>query len=259
MTLEDVLTADEVDCIEEVFDRFLSGDILVPAKDFCDMSKPFGIPAEQWSIVNCMLPTKYYPEWQGNIYEKLSANIVGQLFDTEMMKDYDQLLNKRPGKEDAVFPWHQDMAYWPGPTALGCSDTSTVTCSLAVDDSTEENGCLRYVAGSGVAKTLRQHRPLVGDSREEGHALTTDVDATDTIRMAPARRGSVTLHDEYVVHGSGGNKSQNQRRTYVVAYRTRDTVLAERKLGFTHSHNDEANWDTFQDNESHRVNAFLPK
>jgi hypothetical protein len=30
-----------------------------------------------------------------------------------MMKDYDQLLNKRHGKSDAIFAWHQDMGYWP--------------------------------------------------------------------------------------------------------------------------------------------------
>ena len=27
--------------------------------------------------------------------------------------DYDQLLDKRPGAADALFGWHQDMAYWP--------------------------------------------------------------------------------------------------------------------------------------------------
>ena len=220
------------------------------------MSKPFGIPSEQWSIVNCMLPTKYHPDWRGNTFELVSESIARQLFDREMVKDYDQLLNKRPGKEDAIFPWHQDMAYWPGPSALDCDDTSTVTCSLAVDDSLEDNGCLRYVAGSGAEKKLRSHRPFIGDSRDDGHALTVDVDSsTENIQLAPAKRGSVTIHDEYVVHGSGGNTSSRQRRTYVIAYRSKEIVQAERKLGFTHSHNDETNWDTFKDNEKHRVKA----
>lgn len=35
------------------------------------------------------------------------------------------------------------------------------------------------------------------------------------------------------------------RRTYVVAFRTEDTVAQERAAGFTHSHNDDVNWDTF--------------
>jgi hypothetical protein len=30
-----------------------------------------------------------------------------------MKPDYDQLLCKKPKKFDAIFAWHQDMAYWP--------------------------------------------------------------------------------------------------------------------------------------------------
>lgn len=257
-TLDDVLTEEEVADIEHTFDRFLNREIDVPGKDHCDMSQPFGVPFEQWRIVNIMLPTTYLPSFRGNVYERLSACIARQLFPKlDMTKDYDQLLNKRPGKEDAVFAWHQDMGYWPGPKALGVDETSTTTFSLAVDDSTEENGCLRYVPGSHKDKKLRPHVPL-GKSRDDAHALTIEVNESrgDEIRLAPARRGSVTIHDEFVVHGSGGNRAKNrQRRTYVIAYRPRKVVQAERKIGFTHSHEDKVNWDTFGDGESHRLKA----
>jgi hypothetical protein len=56
-----------------------------------------------------------------------------------------------------------------------------------------------------------------------------------------------SIHNEYVVHGSPGNLSQGHRRTYVIAYRTVDTIAMERKAGFTHSHNDKVNWDTFRE------------
>lgn len=256
VTIENVLTEPEVAALERVFDGFLSGDIAPPpGKDFCDMSKPFGVPPQEWSIVNCMLPTRYYPPLQGNIYERLAANMAQQLFpETEMVKDYDQFLNKRPAKTDAVFAWHQDMAYWPGPQALGMTRTDTCTFSLAIDDSDPENGCLRYVSGSGAAKCLRAHKPLSG-SRDEGHALTVAVDeAAEDIRLAPAKRGSITIHDEWVVHGSAGNTcADRQRRTYVVAFRAKEIVDAERRIGFTHSHNDDVNWDTFEDEAIHRI------
>mmetsp|Transcript_11485 Transcript_11485/g.17058 ORF Transcript_11485/g.17058 Transcript_11485/m.17058 type:complete len:161 (+) Transcript_11485:819-1301(+) len=146
------------------------------------------------------------------------------------------------------------MGYWPGPKALGVSETSTVTCSLAVDDSDPSNGCLGYVAGSGVEKKLRPHVP-VGESRDDAHALMIDVDESkgDIIKLAPAKRGSVTIHDEYVVHGSGGNSCPDrQRRTYVVAFRPKAVVDAERRIGFTHSHNDDVNWDNFNDGEERK-------
>ena len=45
VTIENVLTEPEVAALERVFDGFLSGDIAPPpGKDFCDMSKPFGVP-----------------------------------------------------------------------------------------------------------------------------------------------------------------------------------------------------------------------
>lgn len=261
VTLPNVLTEEEVSEIEKVFDRFLNRDIPVPGKDFCDMSKPFGVPFEEWSIVNCMLPTKYHPEFLNNAFERLTANIVRQIHPAlDMAKDYDQLLNKRPGKKDAVFPWHQDMGYWPGPKALGdgAEETATCTFSLAIDDSDEENGCLRYVPGSGASRTLRRHAPLSGSNgRDEGHALTIELDESrgDVAALAPCARGSVTVHDEFVLHGSGGNASPDrQRRTYVLAYRPRAVVDAERRLGFTHSHNDDVNWDTFDDGEDRKKN-----
>lgn len=255
VTIPNVLTDEEVDELQNIFDRFIDGEIPVPGKDFCDMSKPFGIPYQEWSIVNCMLPTRYYPPMRGNIYERLTSSMAQQLFpESGMVKDYDQLLNKRPGKDDAVFAWHQDMAYWPGPAALGVTSTDTCTFSLAIDDSDEANGCLRYIPGSQLSKTVRPHTPLAG-SREEGHALCAEVDETkEVVKLATARRGSITIHDEYVVHGSGGNTCpERQRRTYVLAYRAKDIVKAERDIGFDHSHNTDVNWDSFQDGESHRM------
>ncbi len=117
------------------------------------------------------------------------------------------------------------MAYWPSAKVLKVGCTDTCTFSLAIDDSMPENGCLRYVDGSGANKKLRVHMPAAGDSRDDGHALTTDVSETEQVRLAPAKRGSITIHDEWVVHGSGGNVCKDkERRTYVLAYRAKEII-----------------------------------
>jgi phytanoyl-CoA hydroxylase len=57
-------------------------------------------------------------------------------------------------------------------------------------------------------------------------------------------RGDITVHNERIVHGSGGNDTDGWRRTYVLAHRSRATVEYERSIGFSHSHNDEIQWQT---------------
>lgn len=139
------------------------------------------------------------------------------------------------------------------PAKLTGPDTRTATFSLALDATTVQNGCLRFVPGSGKEKKLWPHVPL-GASREEAHGIGVDVkEKTEEnpdghqVEYCEIPRGSVTVHDEWVVHGSSGNMSDGHRRTYVIAYRTEETVRKERAMGFSHSHNDSFNWDEFHD------------
>lgn len=184
-TLPGFLTEEEVMELEQVFDLFVEGKIDVPGKDFCDMSQPFGIPFEKWQLVNAMLPREYYPDWKGNIFEQLCDKAAKQLFpNINMTLDYDQLLMKRPQQKEAVFAWHQDLAYWPQDTP----DNYTVTFSLAINTANQENGCLRVIPGSHKEESLRIHRPLSG-SRDEGHALTVDLLDSDEQVYLPVNRG----------------------------------------------------------------------
>jgi len=66
-----------------------------------------------------------------------------------------QILAKRPHSKDAVFAWHQDIAYWPPFT----QDASMVTCWLAVTNATVDNGCMRVVPGSHAEASIRPHVP----------------------------------------------------------------------------------------------------
>jgi phytanoyl-CoA hydroxylase len=232
--LRGVLSESEMAPIEDVYQRFLRREIAVEGKDFCDMSDGYAKPIESYSIVNVMLPRRYYPQWRGNLYEQRVASIARQLVGDGLDVDYDQLLAKPPHKADAVFAWHQDLAYWPV-----TPDLRTATAWLAIDDSSIENGCMRFVPGSHREPRLRPHQPLHGD-REKSHTLVAEVDpARDRVVCAEIRRGDCTIHNERVLHGSGGNTSARWRRAYIVAFRAKSTIDWERARGFTHSHNDD--------------------
>lgn len=231
--LPGVLTADEVDAIEVVYDQFIRGEIDVPGKDLNDMvTGEYGTDPGRYTIFNVMLPRRYHPAWQENIFERVGLGIAEQLCGEGMALDFDQLLAKQPGRDDAVFAWHQDQAYW-----INTDDRRTATCWLAVDDSTIENGCMQFLPGSH-REPVRPHRPASG-SREDQHTLVTDLRPDDVLVPVEIRRGDITVHNEGVLHGSGGNTSAaSRRRAYITAFRSIETVRQERSLGFTHSHND---------------------
>ncbi len=231
--LPGLLSEDELRALELVYQRFLAREIAVPGRDFCDMSSDYQKPLEQFSIVNVMLPRRYYPQWQGNLYEQRAASVAAQLCGHDMALDYDQLIAKRPHKSDAVFHWHQDLGYWPV-----TPDTRTASFWMALDATTLANGCMRFVSGSHKEPKLRAHEPMLGD-RGKSHTLVARVDeASEKIVPALLRPGDVTVHHERTVHGSGGNGTDGWRRGYVIAFRARATVEEERRRGFTHSHND---------------------
>lgn len=231
--LRGVMSPEEMDAIEAVYDRFLRGDIAVDGKDLNDMTTgEHGTDPSRYAIVNVMLPRRYHPAWQGNAFERRAASIAEQLCGEGMTLDFDQLLAKHPGRSDAVFGWHQDQAYW-----IDTDDRRTATCWLAVDDSTVENGCMQFLPGSHH-EPVRPHRPLHGD-RGTSHTLVTDLRPGDVMRPVPIARGDVTVHNEGILHGSGGNTTTDSwRRAYICAFRSVATVAEERRRGFTHSHND---------------------
>lgn len=239
VTLRGVASDEELAAIEPEFERFVRGEVPDMGRDFCDMSGPYDRKFEDFALVNAVLPRRYRPEIRDNIYERRTASIARQLIGDTATLDYDQFLAKRPAKPDAVFTWHQDLGYWP----TGTPDTITATCSLALDDADNENGCLRVVPGSHK-QGLRPHRPLMAD-RDESHILSVALTDEDLVTELPLKRGDITVHNEMIIHGSGGNNTRDRwRRTYITAYRSRACVDYERSIGFTHSHNDAINWET---------------
>lgn len=236
VTLPGFLAEAELAPLADLYMRFLRREIAVRGRDYCDMTGDYEKAIEDYAILNVMLPRVYHPPLQGNVYEQRAAHTAAQLLGPDIGIDYDQFVAKPPGKAGAVFHWHQDLGYWPI-----TADTRTATFWLALDDVADDNGCVQFVDGSHREAELREHLPLHGD-RDQSHTLVAQVDpARDRIRSAVMPRGSVTVHHERTVHGSGGNTSARWRRGYVLAFRSLATIAAERQQGFTHSHNDHAN------------------
>ncbi len=248
LILNDVLTEAEMQTLDPWFEHFIMGkEKEKMAKDFCDMSQPYGTPFEEFRLVNAMLPSLYREEFANNILQQVTQNIANQLYQHgQAAMDYEQFLAKKPTKEKAEFAMHQDLGYWPK-----TKNTWTATFSLALNDADVINGCLYLIPGSNKEPALRTHKPKDYSQQEEdgtvnrddSHTLVIEARPDDQLKYLPVKRGSLTIHDERIVHGSGGNSSKDWRKTYIIAYRDVNTIAEERAIGFTHSHNDTVNWE----------------
>lgn len=125
---------------------------------------------------------------------------------------WDQAVSKPPGATSDV-PWHQDNGY----TAV--EPPEYVTCTVALDDATIENGCLWIQPGS--------HRQGVRPHRPTDFFFQVGYEGTETGVPVEARAGDVVVFSSLTLHRTGPNLSQRPRRSWVIQFCRGDARNAE--------------------------------
>lgn len=122
---------------------------------------------------------------------------------------HDQLFSK-PARHGGVVAWHQDYSYWTRTKPL-----AHLTCWIALDDSTTENGCLHYVPGSHRWPLL----PITGLAGNMDEVRTVlNEEQLAAFRPVPIelKKGEATFHHALLMHGSYENRSDRPRRATVI-------------------------------------------
>jgi ectoine hydroxylase-related dioxygenase (phytanoyl-CoA dioxygenase family) len=122
---------------------------------------------------------------------------------------HDQLFCK-PARHGGVVAWHQDYSYWTRTTPL-----AHLTCWIGLDDSTRENGCVRYVPGSHLWPDLPV-TGLAGDMDAIQSALTEEQRALFRPVAVELKAGEASFHHPRMIHGSYANDTDSPRRATVV-------------------------------------------
>lgn len=132
-----------------------------------------------------------------------------------------QWFNKPSGLSRATPP-HQDGFY------LMLEPNEAVTMWLALDEVGEENGCLRYVAGSHC-RGLRRHEQTetLGFSQ-----AIPDYGAEDRARevAVPAAPGDLLAHHSLTIHRCDENRSEMKRRALGLLYYSARAVQDSARL-----------------------------
>lgn len=115
----------------------------------------------------------------------------------------DKLIFKPSGSPG--YAWHQDFISWP------FFPESFATVMIALDDSTEANGCLEIVKGSHTRGYLSPRDGDFHDLPEVGFAPEARV----KVPLAP---GDAVVFGCFTVHGSPPNRSDRTRRHLYLSY-----------------------------------------
>ena len=217
LIVEDLVNSDQLQAYCETVERMIAGRI-----ECDDLRADLGghlarvVPTVE-NITHIMLPSELAPWLVDSGFFRRSRGIARQLLGDDLDRDMDMMIDKAPGTDTAT-PWHQDQAYW----MPGMPDLRSVTCWLALDETTVENGCMWFVPGLHRVP-VRMHRY----SGESGHALETEAWEAEAV-ACPLAPGSATFHDGGTLHYSRGNSTSARRRALITNFRPAAMIAWER-------------------------------
>ncbi len=130
--------------------------------------------------------------------------IAELLLDCEVVPKNMQYFNKPPGTGQPTPP-HQDGYYFM------LDPCNALTMWLALDETDQENGCVRYVRGSHC-KGMRNHART--DTLGFSQGIDDFPDGQDLVNeiAIPAQPGDLLVHHALTIHRAGGNLSADRTR-----------------------------------------------
>jgi phytanoyl-CoA hydroxylase len=215
MIFEHLFTSDEMDAIRGIIDRY---DEESERNRLKNGAVKGGISIPNQINFTAKLNFKS-PELQRFIADERFVGLTTSILGPDIRLYWDQSVYKRPeAKRD--FPWHQDNGYVP------TEPVHYMTCWLALEDSTVENGCIWVQPGS-------HHQGYVEHFKTEiGKVCYTGEDPGIPVEL---KKGSMVAFHSLLFHRSTPNNSQTTRKGYVIQYSvvgsTNPTTGAEFKNG----------------------------
>lgn len=133
--------------------------------------------------------------------------VVAELTGSRGILLYSDQAFLKPAFHGSEKPMHQDNAYFKvTPIQSG------VTCWLAIDDATIDNGCMRYIPGSH-RRGLVEHAEIA----DTPHLVPVD-QGTVAAKPCPIPAGAAIFHHLLVMHESKANSSPNSRRSWAMHF-----------------------------------------
>jgi ectoine hydroxylase-related dioxygenase (phytanoyl-CoA dioxygenase family) len=121
--------------------------------------------------------------------------------------------NAKRARAGGEFLWHQDHPFWY--SIIRGQAKETVTLGVFLDDATEANGALVVVPGSHGGPLPR--RKAAEDVMARYHADDSQIDTSGAV-VAEAPAGSVLTFGPFLLHRSGANRTDGDRRVLLLTF-----------------------------------------
>lgn len=123
-----------------------------------------------------------------------------------------ELFVKHPREASVSIGWHRDRPY------MGLEPERTVTAWIALTTSHRDNGCMRFVR-EGARRASPQWSGQSASHPGNRANREPDVPA-EQMEAVMLEAGEMSLHDVYVLHGSGPNQSDEKRVGFALRFTT---------------------------------------
>lgn len=128
---------------------------------------------------------------------------------------YSAKMIMKNAREGGAWEWHQDYGYWYD---YGCLLPTMLSCLIAVDRATQENGCLQILSGSHAMGRINHDR-----INEQTMANPEHVEAARSrfplvfLELDP---GDAVFFHCNLLHRSDANRSEHRRWNFIASYNT---------------------------------------
>ncbi len=166
-------------------------------------------------------PSYHVPVLNQTRLDPRLCSFIAPLIGNTLKQIINQMHWKAPGAAQGDFAWHQDCRFRQPAEAYRELATSYVQVGLAIDPHTPTSGGMKFVPGSHRRGDLHMEiaGAVIDNHLSDAALLAAGLDPADVIDVV-MEPGDIALWSPFLVHGSGPNLSNHQRRLYINGYVT---------------------------------------
>lgn len=167
-----------------------------------------------------------WPSWRDAVLDRYRLDrrlcaLLQPLIGTDLKQIINQMHWKPPGAARVDFAYHQDSRFRRPASAFRELGHSYIQTGIAIDPHTRASGAMRVIPGSHMRGDLGMggDGPVLSQTMQDDALLQAGLDPAEIVDLT-LEPGDIALWSPYLVHGSGVNTTQADRRLYINGYVT---------------------------------------